>query len=107
VLLVFFNSSDARSISAFRELDELSAKYREQGFVVLGVDTPKGAPDGAVRDHDLKLPFVVDDGGTAKSYEVAAMPIYFSIRRDGTLTFVHKAGPPPARQIERLLERED
>ncbi|HVC99243.1 MAG TPA: redoxin domain-containing protein [Pirellulales bacterium] len=107
VLVVFFNSSDARSIGAFRDLDELSAKYREQGLVVLGVDSPHGAPDKAVSDHGLKLPFVVDDGETAKRYDVKAMPLYFSIRRDGTLTFVHKAGPPPPRQIERLLERDD
>jgi peroxiredoxin len=107
VLLVFLNTSDARSISAFTQLEELAEKYRDKGLYVLGVDSPEGAPLQALSDHGLRLPFVVDDGETAKRYDAKFMPIYFSIRRDGILWFVHTSGPPPEKQLERLLERDD
>jgi hypothetical protein len=107
VLLCFIDTSKDQSIRAFAELEELAEKYREKGLFVLGVDSPDGAPLPALSAHGLRLPFVVDDGETAKRYDVKGLPIYFSIRRDGVLWFVYNAGPPPQKQLEQLLERDD
>jgi thiol-disulfide isomerase/thioredoxin len=108
VLLAFFNSGDERSLGALPALDKLSAKYGDKGLVVLGVDSSNDTAQ-ALDGLKLKLPIMADDGETTKRYavNVLPMPIYFSIRRDGILTFVHSSAPPPAWQLERLLDRDD
>jgi peroxiredoxin len=87
-------------------------KFRDQGLVVLGVNTTfqddETSARAAIRDWGLTFPIVFDrDGKTSHQYRVEAMPTTFFIGRDGVIRDIVFGGPMSealiASKIEKLM----
>jgi thiol-disulfide isomerase/thioredoxin len=93
-------------------LDALYQKLRDQGLVVLGVNTAfqddEAGARAAIRDWGLSFPIVFDrDGATSRQYRLQAMPTTFFIGRDGVIRDMVLGGPMSealiASKIEKLM----
>jgi peroxiredoxin len=97
-------------------LNAVYQQFRDQGLVVLGVNTTyqddETGARAAVNDWALTFPLVLDrDGGAScKQYRVEAMPTTFFIGRDGVIRDVVFGGPMSealiASKIEKLMSEE-
>ena len=96
-------------------LDAVYRKFRDQGLVVLGVNTTyqddEAAARAAIQDWALTFPIVFDrDGATSRQYHVQAMPTTFFIGRDGVIRDIVFGGPMSealiASKIEKLMSNE-
>lgn len=100
----------ARSLPA---LDSLYGRFRERGFVVVGVnkDVEAASRDRFLRRYPVAFPLLFDAGDSiARAFEVKAMPSGYLIDRSGIVRHVHRGftdetGKQLAREIEALLER--
>lgn len=93
-------------------LNAVYEKYRDQGLVVLGLNTTyqddEAGARTAIRDWGLTFPIVFDRAGaTSRQYRVQAMPTTFFIGRDGVIRDMVFGGPMSealiASKIEKLL----
>ena len=93
-------------------LNAVYQKFRDQGLVVLGVNTTfqddEASARAAIRDWGVTFPIVFDrDGATSRQYRVQAMPTTFFIGRDGVIRDVVFGGPLSealiASKIEKLM----
>ena len=93
-------------------LNAVYEKFRDQGLVVLGVNTTfqddEASARAAIRDWGLTFPIVFDrDGTTSRQYRVQAMPTTFFIGRDGVIRDIVFGGPMSealiASKIEKLM----
>jgi cytochrome c biogenesis protein CcmG/thiol:disulfide interchange protein DsbE len=93
-------------------LNAIYQKLRDQGLVVLGVNTTyqddETSARAAIRDWGLTFPIVFDrDGATSRQYRVQAMPTTFFIGRDGVIRDIVFGGPMSealiASKIEKLI----
>ena len=87
-------------------------KFRDQGLVVLGVNTTfqddEAAARKAVQEWGLNFPIALDrDGETSKAYRLQAMPTTFFIGRDGVIRDIVFGGPMSeallVSKVDRLL----
>jgi peroxiredoxin len=87
-------------------------KFRDQGLVVLGVNTTFQDDEtnarAAIRAWGLNFPIVFDrDGTSSRQYRLQAMPTTFFIGRDGVIRDIVFGGPLSealiASKIERLM----
>jgi cytochrome c biogenesis protein CcmG/thiol:disulfide interchange protein DsbE len=79
-------------------MNAVYAKFRDQGLVVLGVNTTYQDDEtdarAAIRDWGLSFPIVFDrDSVTSRAYRVQAMPTTFFIGRDGVIRDIVFGGP--------------
>jgi cytochrome c biogenesis protein CcmG, thiol:disulfide interchange protein DsbE len=90
-------------------------KFRDQGLVVLGVNTTFQDDEtnarAAIGDWGLNFPIVFDrDGATSRTYRLQAMPTTFFIGRDGVIRDIVFGGPMSealiASKIEKLMREE-
>ncbi len=91
-------------------LDAVYRKYRDQGLVVLGVNTTfqddEAAARAAIQDWGVTFPIVFDrDGVTSRQYHVQAMPTTFFIGRDGVIRDIVFGGPMSEALIASKLEK--
>jgi peroxiredoxin len=93
-------------------LNAVYEKFRDQGLVVLGVNTTyqddETAARAAIHDWALSFPIVLDrDSATSHRYRIQAMPTTFFIGRDGVIADIVFGGPMSealiASKIEHLL----
>jgi cytochrome c biogenesis protein CcmG/thiol:disulfide interchange protein DsbE len=93
-------------------LNVVYEKFRDQGLVVLGVNTTFQDDEtnarAAIRDWGLTFPIVFDRGGTpSRAYRLQAMPTTFFIGRDGVIRDIVFGGPMSealiASKIEKLM----
>jgi cytochrome c biogenesis protein CcmG/thiol:disulfide interchange protein DsbE len=98
-----------RSMPALRTL---YGKYRERGFVVIGVNKDMEASDRErfLRRFPVSFPLVLDaDDAVAKAFAVKTMPSGYLIDRAGVVRQVHQGFTVEteqalAKQIEALLQ---
>ena len=86
-------------IPAFVELQD---KYREEGFVVLGVsvDDPADALRAFAADYKMNYPVLMADEAIQEAYgPIFAIPVSFFIKKDGTICKKH-FGPATKEQFE-------
>jgi peroxiredoxin len=90
-------------------------KFRDQGLVVLGVNTTFQDDEtnarAAIREWGLDFPIVFDrDGVMSRQYRLQAMPTTFFIGRDGVIHDMVFGGPMSealiASKIEKLISEE-
>jgi cytochrome c biogenesis protein CcmG/thiol:disulfide interchange protein DsbE len=90
-------------------------KFRDQGLVVLGVNTTYQDDEAAARAavHDWGLTFLIffdRDGAPSRQYRIQAMPTTFFIGRDGVIRDIVFGGPMSealiASKIEKLMSNE-
>jgi peroxiredoxin len=93
-------------------LNAVYQKFRDQGLVVLGVNTTfqddETSARAAIRDWGVTFPIAFDrDGATSRQYRVQAMPTTFFIGRDGVIRDIVFGGPLSealiASKIEKLM----
>lgn len=98
-----------RSMPALRTL---YGKYRERGFVVIGVnkDMEASARDRFLRRFPVSFPLVLDaDDKVAKAFDVKSMPSGYLLDRNGVVRRVHRGFTVEtelalAKEIETLLQ---
>ena len=82
-------------------LDELYAKYRDRGLVVLAVtDEPRGLVDKFIADTGAKHPIVIESGDSMRAYGGTGFPTMVLIDARGRVAV---AGHAQESDIERLL----
>jgi hypothetical protein len=82
-------------------LDELYAKYKDRGLVVLAVtDEPRGLVDKFISDTKAKHPIVIEDGDSLRAFGGTGFPTMALIDARGRIAV---AGMPQESDIERLL----
>jgi peroxiredoxin len=91
-------------------LNAIHQKFRDQGLVVLGVNTTyqddEANARAAIRDWGLTFPIVFDrDGATSRQYRVQAMPTTFFIGRDGVIRDIVFGGPMSEALIASKIEQ--
>lgn len=113
VLLEFWATWCPPCKEAVPELNTLYEKYRERGFVLLGVSVDKGADSMVavstyVKRHSITYPVLLADSNTNSSYSVTSIPTSFIIGKDGKvvnkrLGFVPGSADKLSKEIEALL----
>lgn len=82
-------------------LDELWAKYKDRGLVVLAVtDEPRGLVDKFISTTGAKHPIVIEDGDSLRAFGGTGFPTMALIDSRGRIAV---AGMPQEADIERLL----
>lgn len=91
-------------------LNSVYEKLRDQGLVVLGVNTlfqdDEAGARAAIQDWGLSFPIVFDrDGVASRQYHLEAMPTTFFIGRDGVIRDIVWGGPMNEALIASKVER--
>jgi cytochrome c biogenesis protein CcmG/thiol:disulfide interchange protein DsbE len=84
-------------------LQQVYAKYRDQGFAVLAVDVAEGEAQVTpfADQQGLTFPILLDrDGSVSNLYQVRAMPSTYFVDRSGVIRQVTLGGPMTAAFIE-------
>lgn len=89
-------------------LDEVSRDYREQGLVVLGVNSTfqddEETAAAFVRELGLSFPILLDRKGTvSRRYELQALPTTYFVDRQGIIRDVVIGGPMTVAIIESKI----
>ncbi len=77
---------------SFPWLNEIMARYSDQGFVIVGVnvDKERALAEEFLRETPARFPIAYDpEGGLAAKYEVLGMPSSFLIDREGNVISSH------------------
>jgi thiol-disulfide isomerase/thioredoxin len=90
-------------------------KYKDQGFVVLGVDAGEKVPadmvEATVRQYvesqGLEFPILMDQGTyqLQQSWGVGGLPASFIINPKGTISYVHTGMFPNEATLENLVQK--
>ena len=92
VLIDFWASWCAPCRQSFPWLNEMQAKYRDRGLVVIGVnvDRERAEAERFLKEMPADFRIVYDpEGSLATRYEVQGMPSSYVIGRDGQQAGVH------------------
>ncbi|HEY0682211.1 MAG TPA: TlpA disulfide reductase family protein [Steroidobacter sp.] len=111
VLIDFWASWCVPCRQSFPWLNEMQAKYRDRGLVVIGVnvDRERADADRFLKQTPADFQIVYDpEGSLAEHYQVPGMPSSYVIGRDGQQLHVHigfRNGMREQREaeLERLL----
>jgi cytochrome c biogenesis protein CcmG/thiol:disulfide interchange protein DsbE len=89
-------------------IERLSRRWRDQGVVVVGVDTDtpdQGDPGAFAAAHGLTYPIVHDPtNAVARSYDVDGLPTLVVVSRTGRVSAV-RSGLTDEAELERLLRQ--
>jgi cytochrome c biogenesis protein CcmG/thiol:disulfide interchange protein DsbE len=89
-------------------LEQVASRYRDQGLVVMGVDTNDEAASGRAwaKAGTFSYPVVYDTGSqTAAAFGVEGLPTLVLISKDGTVVAV-RTGVVGIRELEALVRRQ-
>ncbi len=91
-------------------LNAVYEKFRDQGLIVLGVNTTyqddETSARAAIHDWGVTFPSVFDrDSATSRQYRVQAMPTTFFIGRDGVIRDIVFGGPMSEALISSKIEQ--
>lgn len=111
VVIDFWASWCAPCRQSFPWLNEMQAKYRDRGLVIIGVNVDRERPEAErfLQQTPADFMIVYDPEGTlAARYQVPGMPSSYVIDRDGQQAGVHigfRSGMRGEREaeLERLL----
>lgn len=113
VLLEFWATWCPPCKEAIPELRTIHEKYKERGFVLLGVAVDKGADSRTavssyVKRHSITYPVLIDDNNTNGSYSVTSIPTSFIIDKTGKVVnsrvgFIPGSADNLSKEIEALL----
>ena len=105
VLVDFWATWCPGCVEELPAIQRLYDKYKDQGFVVIGVHSKQGGDKAKdfLKEHKINFPVVVDDDTTTGKYAVNGWPTYFLIDRQGTVTSGFENTPPTNEKIEELL----
>ena len=106
VLLDFWATWCGPCIKAIPHTNELAAKYKDKGLVIIGVCHPQGADKMAatVKEHKIEYPVAADTTGkTNEAYKVNGYPDYYFIDRAGNLRIADCSNGKVDEAIEALL----
>jgi cytochrome c biogenesis protein CcmG/thiol:disulfide interchange protein DsbE len=115
VVLNFWASWCAPCRAEMPAMNAVYEKFRDQGLVVLGVNTTYQDDEtnarSAIQDWGLTFPIVFDrDSAASRPYRIQAMPTTFFVGRDGVIGDIVFGGPLSealiASKIERLMSNE-
>jgi len=85
-------------------LEKLQKKYREQGVVVLGVNSwETGDPVAAMSKKGCTYTLLLKGEEMAPAYGVTSLPVVYVIGVDGTVIYAH-AGPDQ-KNLGELIEK--
>lgn len=86
-------------------LDELWAKYRDKGLVVLAVTNEgRGLVDKFVGDTGAKHPIVIEDGDSLPAFGGRGFPSSYLIDAEGKVAWAGHPASIQEAEIERLLQ---
>jgi peroxiredoxin len=110
VLLVdFWQTTCAGCVGAVPKLNRLFARYRDRGFLVIGVNAHDSEAD--IRDfvakRPVEYPVVVDPGDVTSAYGIYATPTVLLIGADGRIVAKHVGAVTQAmlaKEIEAALK---
>ncbi|HAB18328.1 MAG TPA: TlpA disulfide reductase family protein [Verrucomicrobiota bacterium] len=110
VLVDFWASWCPPCRHSFPALQEIYAKYKDQGLVVLGIsiDESKADMDGFLKKMKVEFPIVRDAKGTlAEKLDISGIPASFLLDRSGKLIAVHEGfgGDETKRQYIKEIEK--
>ena len=92
VLVDFFYKSCAPCCAALPGLQSLYEKYKDRGFVMIGIDPYDDPEKAAMADflakRDITYTVLFSDHELPRNYRVSAYPTLFFIGRDGKITKV-------------------
>lgn len=105
VLLNHWASWCAPCRAEMAALNNVYARYRESGLVVLGVNATSQDDEAAarafVKQEGLTFPIVFDrDGSTGRTYRIHSLPTSYFIGRDGVIREVIIGGPMSEASVE-------
>lgn len=83
------------------KLEELYARYKPLGFIILGVNIEEDSSKAKALLKDLSVSFPVlfdDQNEVSRLYQVAAMPSTVLVDRDGNMRYLHKGYQPGLEQ---------
>ena len=106
VLLDFWATWCGPCIAAIPKTNELQAKYKDQGLVIIGVCHPRGVEkmEQTVKDKGIEYLVAADSQGkTIDAYMVSSFPDYYFIDRQGTLRIADCANGAVEEAIKALL----
>ncbi len=97
VLVDFWTYSCYNCINTLPALKSYYNKYREQGFTIVGVETPEYDSEKvpanlqrSVAKHGIKYPVVTDyNGDTWRAYDVEAWPTIIILDKQGRIRYTH------------------
>ncbi len=112
IMLEFFTPWCLPCQMAAPEVQALFEKYKDKGFVVLGISLKEGSDVSSVKafvkDYHLSYPALLDDGSISKKYGVFSIPTSFLIDRQGKIRSKHIGLIPDltstlSKEVEALL----
>lgn len=105
VLLDFWGQWCTPCVKSLPNAEELHAKYRDKGLVVIGVHSADQSDrlDDFLKEQNISFPVMIDEGTTATRYVIDSWPTYFLIDKRGKVSCGFAKNPPSATEIERLL----
>lgn len=87
-------------------LDELHAKFRDRGVVILAVtNEARGLVDKFVKDTDSDHPIVIEEGDSMGEFGGGGFPSSYLIDPDGNIAWAGHPASLKDSQIEELLPR--
>jgi thiol-disulfide isomerase/thioredoxin len=106
VLIDFWATWCSGCVEELPAVQKLYEKYKDQGFMVIGVHSKQGGDkaEASLKEHKVTFPVVVDDDTSVNRYAVSGWPTYFLVDRQGKVTLGFLDTLPTNEQIEALLK---
>jgi thiol-disulfide isomerase/thioredoxin len=105
VLLDFWGQWCNPCVKNLPHCEELYAKFKDRGLVVIGVHTPNDSDklDAFLKEKNVTFPVMVDQGETADRFQVNSWPTYVLIDKAGKIAWGFTHEPPSVAQVEELI----
>jgi thiol-disulfide isomerase/thioredoxin len=112
VMVNFWTYGCYNCVNALPHVTKLYEKYKDRGFVVIGVHTPEfpfeksiSNVQSAIKRHGINFPVAQDnDFATWKNYSNRYWPAQYIIDKSGKIVFTH-AGEGEYDTIEKTVQR--